>query len=204
MRKQLLILLVINFWGCGDLIDELVGPKVNLWGEDYSIKNTIEIDLSQRALTGSIPPRIGDLINLERLDLRRNQFTGSLPSEIGDLISLEILDLSGNQFTGIIPPEIGDLTNLKVLFLQGNQLTGSLPSELGNLTNLSRINLSYNQLSGFIPNEICDLNLKWYTDLSEHWSEWGTGLSRIGYNQFCPPYPACSINVSGQDTTNCE
>ena len=38
MKKQLLILLVINFWGCEDLIDDFVGPKVNLWGEDYSIK----------------------------------------------------------------------------------------------------------------------------------------------------------------------
>ena len=47
MKKNFPLLSLMFFisWGCEDLIDELIGPKVNLWGEDYSIKNTIEIVL---------------------------------------------------------------------------------------------------------------------------------------------------------------
>ena len=41
--------------------------------------------------------------------------TGSIPPEIGNLTNLEILILSINQLTGSIPPEIGNLTNLKIL-----------------------------------------------------------------------------------------
>jgi hypothetical protein len=42
---------------------------VELWGECYSIEYTTELDLSNSGLTGSIPPEIGNLTNLESLDL---------------------------------------------------------------------------------------------------------------------------------------
>ncbi|HNJ14326.1 MAG TPA: leucine-rich repeat domain-containing protein, partial [Anaerolineales bacterium] len=68
----------------------------------------------------SLPPEIGQLVNLKKLFLSsvhftnrptsRNQLT-SLPPEIGRLTNLTKLDLSGNQLTSL-PPEIGQLTNL--------------------------------------------------------------------------------------------
>ena len=121
---------------------------VELWGESYSIFYTTELNLPNSGLTGSIPPEIGNLTNLERLYLENNQLTGSIPPEIGNLTNQSVLNLENNQLTGSIPPEIGNLTSLDYLNLKNNLLTGSIPSEIGNLTNLSTLNLSINQLTG--------------------------------------------------------
>ena len=60
MKKlhPLLTVLFLTFWGCEGILnsyDELFGSTVNLWGEEYSVKNTIVLNLSSNQLTGSIP-----------------------------------------------------------------------------------------------------------------------------------------------------
>ena len=134
MKKlyPLLCVLFLIYWGCED-----EQGTITLWGKEYSIENTTELDLGSQGLTGSIPPEIGDLTNLRHLYLYNNQLTGS------------------------IPPEIGDLTNLTHLYLENNQLTGSIPSEIGNLTNLTRLYLENNQLTEVIPEGICNLDIDW-------------------------------------------
>ena len=128
----LLFISVLIYWGCED-----EQGTITLWGTDYSIENTTELDLGGQGLTGSIPPEIGSLTNLRHLYLYNNQLTGSIPSEIGKL------------------------TNLTHLYLDNNQLTGSIPSEIGNLKNLTRLYLENNQLTGVIPVSICDLDINW-------------------------------------------
>jgi len=131
--------------------------EVELWGEYYDIGTTTEIELYAQGLTGSIPPEIGCLTNLEYLSLENNQLTGSIPPEIGNLTGLTTLNLWGNQLSGEIPVEIGNLTNLTYLTLTSNQLTGEIPVEIGNLTNLTGLYLGWNQLTGEIPPEIGNL-----------------------------------------------
>ena len=133
MRKLYLLLPIILLIGMS--CEDTTSTKVKLWGEFYSIENTIELFLPHSELTGEIPPEIGNLTNLQSLDLGENNLTGS------------------------IPPEIWNLTNLVTLILEDNQLTGEIPSEIGNLTNLYELWLSDNQLTGEIPESICDLNL---------------------------------------------
>jgi len=58
---------------------------VELWDECYSIENTTYLNLSNRGLTGEIPPEIGNLINLTELFLYNNQLTGEIPNSICDL-----------------------------------------------------------------------------------------------------------------------
>ena len=172
---------------------------VELWGEYYSIENTTRLNLWDIGLTGSIPPEIGNLSNLEWLDLRNNQLTGSIPPEIGNLTNLERLMLFHNQLTGSIPPEIGNLTNLTALSLIDNQLTGSIPSEIDNLTNLYIMSLNNNQLTGEIPATICDLNIDWELGGED------TLVNTLFNNQLCPPYPSCVEDYVGeQDITNCD
>jgi len=182
-----------NLCPCGLEEDNLV----NLWDYCYPIESTTAINLSNRGLSGSIPPEIGNLVNLTILDLSENQLTGSIPPEIGNLINLTKLDLGTNQLTGSIPPEIGDLISLSgsiynlggVSFIPGldlsqNQLTGSIPPEIGNLINLKFLYLDDNQLTGSIPPEIGDL-----TSL--------LGL-RLNHNQFSGLIPAsiCGLNLT--------
>ena len=81
-----------------------------------------------------------------------NELTGTIPPTLGGLANLQQLALSGNQLSGPIPPELSDLTNLAYLYLHRNQLTGDIPPELGKLDNLGRLWLHYNKdLTGPIP-----------------------------------------------------
>ena len=118
-------------------------------------------------LHGSIPPELGDLVNLEYLSLSSNQLSGSIPSELGGLVNLEYLSLSGNKLSGSIPPELGDLANLRNLYLGSNKLSGSIPSEVAQLDQLTKVGLEYNHLVGSIPPEfetletLVDLRLKY-------------------------------------------
>ena len=106
MKKlyPLLSVLFLIYWGCED-----EQGTITLWGTDYSIENTTELDLGGQGLTGSIPPEIGSLTNLRHLYLYNNQLTGSIPSEIGNLTNLTRLYLENNQLTGVIPEGICDL-----------------------------------------------------------------------------------------------
>jgi Leucine-rich repeat (LRR) protein len=197
------------YWGCLDPLNifdsnDETGPSVNLWGVDYSIENTTELDLRYNHLTGEIPSEIGNLTNLTKLNLRNNQLTGSIPSEIGNLTNLTYLSLYKNDLTGSIPPEIGNLTNLTELRLDNNQLTGSIPPEIGNLTNLEVLYLFENQLSGEIPESVCDLSNLDYS-VYFNGSLVSEGIHFYTYmNQLCPPYPSCIEDYVGeQDISNC-
>ena len=157
MDKTLRLLFVfglIFFISCEDLIDELIGPTVYLWGVDYSIKNTTELDLSRSKLTGDIPPEIGDLTNLRTLDLSHSHLSGGIPPEIGNLTNLTHLDLRYNQLTGSIPPEIGNMTNLRYLYLNDNQLTGEIPESICNVNN-GNLYSSWNPKVTVQRNQLC-------------------------------------------------
>jgi len=135
-------------------INLTVFKTIELWGDFYSIENTNELDLNNNMLTGSISPKISDLINLTLLDLSFNQLSGSIPIEIANLNFLSELNLSGNQLTGPIPSIIASMTSLNELNMSINQLSGNIPVSLANLENLTYLNLSINQFEGSIPSEI--------------------------------------------------
>ena len=69
------------------------------------------------------------------IDLSDNRLAGALPPRIGNLVHLEKLDLSGNELAGPIPPELGNLPGLSTLFLAGNKLTGCIPASLRQIEN---------------------------------------------------------------------
>ena len=145
---------------------------------DGSPLRVTKLELRDNQLTGTLPPELAGLTNLETLSLTRNQLTGMIPSELenltslstlalgenqlngeipaqlGNLINLRALSLGENQLTGDIPPELGSLARLEVLWLSNNRLSGEIPSELGNLANLAHLRLEGNQLSGAIPAEL--------------------------------------------------
>lgn len=90
----------------------------------------------------SVPPEIGQLVELTTLDLSSNQLT-SVPPEIGRLSKLTTLWLYSNELTSV-PPEIGQLANLTMLYLNNNQLT-SLPKSLQRLSQLKALFLHRNE-----------------------------------------------------------
>ena len=175
------------FSGCDVRIEE--ETEVTLWGQVYSIENTLEIDLSNNQIEGNIPADIGKLKNLISLKLFNNNLVGEIPPEIGNLQNLEYLSINNNNLSGILPSEIGNLKNLSWLSLYKNHLSGQIPSAIGRLEQLTWLNLNQNNFSGPIPAEICDV----------------TGASLfLSNNALCPPYPDCLIDVMfQQDTVDC-
>ena len=125
--------------------------------------------------------------NTTTLSLNNSGISGSIPFEIGELVNLTTLDLGTNQLTGEIPAEIGNLINLSYLNLSNNQLSGELPVQINNLINLTTLNIQNNQLTGIIPEEICNQ---------------GDVNPKLANNQFCPPYPACTIDQIGEQNPN--
>ncbi|KAL3729648.1 hypothetical protein ACJRO7_026733 [Eucalyptus globulus] len=118
---------------------------------------------------GTLPSKIGNLINLEILTMGGNGISGNIPFEIGNLNKMIIMDLSQNNFSGHIPKSIGNLTMLTKLTLYSNNLWGPIPSSLGNCQKLLLLDLSINNLSGNIPPEIVGLSsLSIYLNLSQN------------------------------------
>ncbi|XP_057803801.1 receptor kinase-like protein Xa21 [Salvia miltiorrhiza] len=111
------------------------------------------LNLSNMALSATIPPQLGHLSFLVSLDLTNNLFHGDLPQELSLLRRLKFISFRLNNFTGDIPPMLGQLPKLEYLSLRNNSFIGSIPKSLSNLTNLQLLDLSYNSLSGEIPKE---------------------------------------------------
>ncbi|KAK6791075.1 hypothetical protein RDI58_010156 [Solanum bulbocastanum] len=80
-------------------------------------------------LTGSIPPEIGKLKQLQGLDLTNNKLQGHIPERFGELQNLQSLDLSNNSFFGQIPLSFANLISLEYLDLPSNALSeGEIPN----------------------------------------------------------------------------
>jgi hypothetical protein len=151
-------LVVEDIWGTQSKSNIEIGDyEIKIWGEYYSIVNTIELNLIENQLTGNIPLEIGILTNLTGLFLSYNYLKGEIPSEIGNLRNLTELHLGHNGLQGEVPPEIGNLVNLTHLSLWDNELTGSIPPEIGNLNNLIFLSISENKINGQIPLELGNL-----------------------------------------------
>ena len=122
------------------------------------------LNLTSNGLTGTLPPEIGYLTELQELHLHYNSLYGTIPLEIGELTQLRELSLYQNDFSGTIPPVLGDLTELIELDLSYNDFSGSIPPEIGNLVQLDELYLEYSGLSGAVPPEIgnlTELTLLW-------------------------------------------
>ena len=150
--------------------------SIGLWGGCFPVETTTEIQIYDNGLVASIPPEIGNLLNLSSLTLYTEttgsippeignlsnlnslilncNLSGAIPIEIGSLINLNRLDLYGNQLSQDIPNSVGELFSLNYLALNDNNLSGAIPTELGSLENLKNLYLQQNQLTGFLPVEL--------------------------------------------------
>ncbi|KAE8729168.1 putative LRR receptor-like serine/threonine-protein kinase [Hibiscus syriacus] len=102
-------------------------------------------------LSGTLPPTIGNLTNLQLLSLQNNNISGNIPSELGKLSKLENIDLSNNRFEGRIPGTLSHLKSLQYLRLNNNTLSGAIPSSVANMSQLNFLDLSFNNLGGPLP-----------------------------------------------------
>ena len=114
-----------------------------------AVKVLVELRLTGRDLTGTIPPEIGLLRSLTYLNLSDNVLGGSLPDEIFyGCQDLRVLMLDHNRLTGTLGDDVGlgKLSRLEKLYLGDNLLDGTLPgmglNSLGRLSEFYSLSLS--------------------------------------------------------------
>ena len=130
----------------------------NSWhGVTVAGGHVTELKLPFNQLSGTLPPEMGNLPELQMIQFPQNQLGGPIPPELGSLEKLKDIWFLNNSLTDAIPSELGNLTNLERLHLEGNLLDGPIPSALGDLANLTGLYLGFNRLSGEVPLEIAGL-----------------------------------------------
>jgi hypothetical protein len=108
------------------------GTENTWYGVTTDAGNTtvLQIDLGANRLSGVLPTRLGNLVNLQALYLYSNSLRGSIPDTLGNLTSLQALNLSSNAFVGAIPTSLANLVGLSssLTDISYNALYASDPS----------------------------------------------------------------------------
>jgi hypothetical protein len=99
---------------------------------------------SNPLLFGTIPPHIGEFINLQSLSIYSTNVGGVIPPTLYEIEKLSSIRLYKSKFVGEISKDVTKLKNLKWLWIHENRFTGVLP-DLGGLTLLEGITLHGNQ-----------------------------------------------------------
>ena len=66
---------------------------------------------------------LSNLGALQELNLAKNQLSGSVPPELSQLTNLNLLYIDTNLLSGELPAELGELANLERVSVWGNELT---------------------------------------------------------------------------------
>jgi hypothetical protein len=109
------------------------------------------LQLHHNNLTGSIPPELSLLTDLEAILLNKNSVMGTIPSVMCSLAQLTHLDLEDNLLDGTVPPELSRLTSLERFVAGKNLLNGTIPTELGLLSDLRFLGIHSNKFKGPLP-----------------------------------------------------
>ncbi|WVZ50105.1 hypothetical protein U9M48_001392 [Paspalum notatum var. saurae] len=150
----------------------------------FNMSELQELYITGNNLSGPIPGgnQSFNLPRIQGMALSENKFTGRIPLGISTCQTLQRLTLSVNLFEDHVPAWLATLSQLNFISIGGNDLTGPIPGSLGNLTMLSVLDLSYCNLSGEIPLELGKITGLTYLHLSE--------------NQLTGPFPAFVVNLT--------
>jgi len=97
-------------------------------GVRCSKNNTVEVNLTNNALSGTLSDHIAELTHLMILDLADNDLMGSIPKEIGRLSKLVRLRLAYNRFGGEMPSDLVNLSELNLAQFHANRISGTMPT----------------------------------------------------------------------------
>ncbi|CAK9160892.1 unnamed protein product [Ilex paraguariensis] len=114
-------------------------------------KRITRIQIGRKGLTGSLPPNLNNLTDLQVFEVQFNQLTGQLPSFSG-LSSLQTTLLSNNNFSAIPSDFFDGMTSLQTVFLDYNLFSSwSIPDSLKSASALQTFSATSANISGAIP-----------------------------------------------------
>jgi len=135
-------------------------------GTTYNLPVSKILESIRDFCRGDIPClKASGWIYYDHIQTTENQLSGSIPPELGNLSQLETLQLGVSKLSGPIPPELGNLSQLKTLELHYNSLCGVIPAELKNLSSLSILKLGNNQLTAAPYPEL----IAWLDEHEQDW-----------------------------------
>ncbi|EFJ10083.1 hypothetical protein SELMODRAFT_128877 [Selaginella moellendorffii] len=121
------------------------------------LDSLLYLNLYNNSISGTLPPDLWDLPQLQYLNLSRNLLQGSMSIALGRPSGLFFLDLSQNHLAGQIPPSIGLLKSLVMLNLSRNDFQDLVPGAIFGCSFLRTLDLSYNRISGVFPSGLSHL-----------------------------------------------
>ncbi|KAB2620097.1 receptor protein kinase TMK1 [Pyrus ussuriensis x Pyrus communis] len=196
------------------------------WGQVSCTKDgkVFKIQLGNQKLTGTLPPEIQKLSNLQQLEVQNNQLTGAFPSLSGlqplqvllahdnnfssfpsdfftGLTSLDSINIDHNPFAAWqIPDTLKDATALREFSATETNITGRIPDIF--TSSLTTLSLRDNKLTGVVPASL--LNLKSLTSvnltnnmLQGPMPKFGDGIQvdMTSQNSFCSDKPGVDCDA---------
>ena len=160
-----------------------------------------DFNLQINPLRQPIPANLQHLKNLRRISLWECQLTGTIPPELGNLKNLEHLEIQENpELTGPIPASLGNLSEAKWINVSLCNLTGNVPVEI---THLNKLAFPFDcwgnpQMSGVVPAEFADW--QYWTDFWGHIVH-GTHLQ---LDEAIPHIPDFSVTLIDGETVTAD
>ncbi|GLJ05379.1 hypothetical protein SUGI_0017130 [Cryptomeria japonica] len=90
-------------------------------------------------------------VRVLNIDLSERNLSGTLPGQISQMTELRSIFFQNNNLSGTLPLDLCSLTKLQIIRLENNYLTGSIPDCLSQMSNLQQLNLENNNFSGVVP-----------------------------------------------------
>ncbi|GMI77808.1 hypothetical protein like AT1G56145 [Hibiscus trionum] len=157
-------------------------------------------------ISGTLPPELGNLVELGELYINSCGLSGEIPSTFANLIELRIVWASDTALTGKIPDFVGNWTKLTSLRLEGNSFEGPIPSSFANLASLISLRIGgiYNGSSylDFVRNlkNLTDLVLR-NVMLTGNLPSYITELQSLqkldlSFNNLTGPIPSALFNMN--------
>ncbi|KAI9070764.1 hypothetical protein K1719_047273 [Acacia pycnantha] len=152
----------------------------------HAFPNLKSFNVGHNMLTGTIPPSLSNISQLQLFAIYENAFRGLVPISLGRLQNLGGFDISENNFgskKGQDLDFLSSITNcsqLHALDISYNKFSGVLPSSIGNFSSqLQQLVMGVNRIFGSIPNEIGQLGSLYYLGLGSNFLQ-GTIPHSVG------------------------
>jgi len=112
--------------------------------------------LDRNELSGSIPDEWIAMQKLRVMFLNNNGgITGTIPPFLGDFVDMQQLSLFDTGISGTVPSSLGQLSGLVNLFLHFTDLTGTMPQEICDLRTKGALNFLTADCAGDNPKLRC-------------------------------------------------